>query len=334
MEPKKLTKSVSVHFAMERSIEAIFSEKEEIYIKDFAKLKAKILAMKKDGKSKLNIFTDFDFTLTNKFQNGQKADNSFKAIERDGVVAKEFIEGCQKAREKYIPIEGNPLLSKEEKEGVMKEWWKYTQDLMVQTKMSKELVRLAVAKSKLYLRYGFFDMIRLLKDQGLQLHIVSGGIKAVVTETFYITQAELGLDLSKTIVYCMTPEIYNENMFIVGFEEPTIISTNKHLFMTHKTYPEVKEGNNCIVMGDLVEDYMIVKNLKMNNVIGIGFINNTEEVTKEVLDAYMDTYDIVIANDGNLIHIDQLIRYIIGEPLDSEYTKLGPSALRFSELLK
>eukprot|EP01022_Parablepharisma_sp_SALTPOND_P008793 TRINITY_DN136950_c0_g1_i1.p2 TRINITY_DN136950_c0_g1~~TRINITY_DN136950_c0_g1_i1.p2 ORF type:complete len:182 (-),score=21.37 TRINITY_DN136950_c0_g1_i1:48-593(-) len=170
----------------------------------------------------------------------------------------------------------------------------------------------------------------------MKMHVVSGGIKGVVTETFYILQGQRGMDLRDTLVYCMTPEIYDStsNNLLIGFGEPTIITTNKHTCTTHEAYPEIKEGTNAIVMGDLIEDYLIVKNLKMNNVIGIGFFNKDKGYEPEVLNSYMDTYDIVIANDGNLNHVVELVKSIIGIPMNPEYSKLGASAVRFAEVLK
>ena len=188
--------------------------------------------------------------------------------------------------------------------------------------------------SKLYLRYGCYELLRTLNENGLKMHIVSGGIKGVVTESFYILQSQRGLDLRDTLAYCMTPEIYDSSNLLIGFKDPMITSINKHLCMTLDEYPEIKAGNNAIVMGDLVEDYLIVKSLKMSQILGIGFYNATAGYKPEHLAAYMDTYDIVIANDGNLIHVVELVKNIIGAATDPEYQNCGPVAQKFIELFK
>lgn len=74
-------KSYSAHFEMERDIVAEFNRYEQIFIKNPEVVRVKLEAMRKDGKSKLNIFTDFDYTLTRKTCQYGKADNSHKAIE-------------------------------------------------------------------------------------------------------------------------------------------------------------------------------------------------------------------------------------------------------------
>ena len=70
-----------MHYVMARNIEAGFNAKEEIFIKDMDGLKKKIAQVKKDGVSKLYVLTDFDYTLTRRSHENEKADNSFKTIE-------------------------------------------------------------------------------------------------------------------------------------------------------------------------------------------------------------------------------------------------------------
>lgn len=73
--------SYSTHFDMERDIIAEYNPYEEIFIKNPEAVRAKIVAMRKDGKSKLNILSDFDYTLTRRTLKHERADNSYKAIE-------------------------------------------------------------------------------------------------------------------------------------------------------------------------------------------------------------------------------------------------------------
>ena len=81
MSLRKFSKSYSDHFPMKRNIVAEFNPNEQIFIKNPAAVKDKIQEMKKDGISKLNLLSDFDYTLTRGTINKEKADNSYKAIE-------------------------------------------------------------------------------------------------------------------------------------------------------------------------------------------------------------------------------------------------------------
>jgi hypothetical protein len=145
-----------------------------------------------------------------------------------------------------------------------------------------------------------------------------------------------GLQLDDTLVYCMTPEVYDPERgnMLVDFGEPTVLSTNKHLCINHERYPEIQERSNAILMGDLIEDFLIVKNLNLKQVIGIGFLNAPAEYEPEALSKFLETYDIVIAHDGNLIHIVQLIKSIIGMDIDEDYVSNYPNAERLAEVLK
>ena len=80
-KPNKMIKSMSAHFDMLRDLIADYNYGEEIVLRDPEELRKKILSMREDGKSKLNILADFDGTLTKKTYQGKPAHNSFNAIE-------------------------------------------------------------------------------------------------------------------------------------------------------------------------------------------------------------------------------------------------------------
>lgn len=79
---KKIIKSLSAHFDMERDIVADLNPNEEIFIRNPKELRRKLLAIRSDGKEMLNILSDFDCTLTKKTHNNERADHSFNAMEK------------------------------------------------------------------------------------------------------------------------------------------------------------------------------------------------------------------------------------------------------------
>lgn len=187
----------------------------------------------------------------------------------------------------------------------------------------------------LYMRYGISDLIKALHKLALKLHVVSAGVRPVVKECFYhLGKDKATKEVKATIEYCMTPEIYDEKKIIVGFLEPIIITTNKHLFVSHEKYPYIAKGGNAIVMGDLVEDLQIIKNLELTNVISIGFLNAPPDPKSKDFDKYSTAFDIVILNDGNLTHVAELIKHIGNLPMDSSYPKLNATSEYFATFLK
>jgi len=56
-------------------------------------------------------------------------------------MGKAFVDGCNKARDKYHPIELDPTIDPEEKEKAMIEWWKISQSLLLAVKATKNTIR-------------------------------------------------------------------------------------------------------------------------------------------------------------------------------------------------
>ena len=163
-------------------------------------------------------------------------------------------------------------------------------------------------------------MVKVMADSGLKMYVVSAGIKSVVKECFNILQTQKKINIEDTLIYCMTPEIFdiNHNHTLVGFGEPTVTSVNKHLCINHERYPEIEAETNAILLGDLVEDCLIMKNLKIKEVIKIGFFNEVDEYEIDALDRFMSAYDVVITRDGNLSYVTKLIKSIIGFPIEND----------------
>lgn len=335
MEPHPaIVRQTSVHYPMEREISLPFNKNEKIFVPNPKILKEKIEQVKKGGPKNLRVFTDFDFTLTKReTEGGIKGDSCFKIVETKDIFGPELSIGLGKARDKYIHIEKDNKIDKAVKEKHMLDWWKLTQDLVIEAKITKEKLRLAVSKSHLYLRHGTIELLQAIKEFQSKCYIVSAGLKGVVTESVYLLQQQQEIDFTGHIIYCMTPELYDSTNTICSFEDPAITSMNKNMFCTHERYPDIAKGMNGIVMGDLIDDLKIVDALALGTVIKIGFLNGPCDTHKEMLKDYCDNFDIVIANDGNMIHVAQLVKFIAGVPLSKEYFLLGETAVEFAKYL-
>ncbi len=155
----------------------------------------------------------------------------------------------------------------------------------------------------------------------------------MVAETVYLLQSQEKVEFGPSLELCMTPEIYDAQNTIVGFLEPSITSANKNDFVTHDKYKEIKKGSNAIVMGDMLDDIKIVQDLELGTRIAVGFFNSPERGSEAQLKKYTETFDIVLANDGNMSHVAELVRHIAGLPADPVYPTYGPSAAAFIEFL-
>ena len=57
-----------------------------------------------------------------------------------------------------------------------------------------------------------------------------------------------------------------------------------------------------MLLGDIIEDANMAKNIDYQSLISIGFLNNPQDLQKEI-EVYEKVYDIIITNDGKAIKI-------------------------------
>ena len=72
----------------------------------------------------------------------------------------------------------------------------------------------------------------------------------------------------------------------------------------------VQNRRNLILIGDIIEDVNMVKNLDYDNMISIGFLNESRNLKIDVK-PYLKAYDIVIANDGTFFEVNEIIKSIL-----------------------
>eukprot|EP00826_Nyctotherus_ovalis_P015817 TRINITY_DN1452_c0_g2_i7.p1 TRINITY_DN1452_c0_g2~~TRINITY_DN1452_c0_g2_i7.p1 ORF type:complete len:301 (-),score=89.63 TRINITY_DN1452_c0_g2_i7:50-952(-) len=267
----------------QRSIEGSYEPGETVIIKSLDLLKQKLDALRSDGPSKLSIITDYDDTLIKSSVNNP-AFNSFQTLENLNVIGPGFFERLQQARATYEPLEIDSKLSKEEKMKYMVEWRRLSLKCFVDRKLTRERIKQATIEGKLCFRFGTADLLKTIVEAGLNLHIVSGGIKGVVTESLRLLEVQNGLNLGDAVRYIMTPDIYDEKGQLTGFGERVILTGNKQDFVTHDTCPLIHQGDNAILMGDLVEDSWVANNLHLKTTLTIGFIREMECYGKEQIE--------------------------------------------------
>ncbi|CAD7088146.1 unnamed protein product [Hermetia illucens] len=82
------------------------------------------------GASKLQVLSDFDYTITKQcLEDGSSPPTSFKMFNKCKSVPPTFLEEDGKLREVYRPLEIDPNISTEEKAEKMQEWWEKSADI-------------------------------------------------------------------------------------------------------------------------------------------------------------------------------------------------------------
>ncbi len=93
---------------------------------------------------------------------------------------------------------------------------------------------------------------------------------------------------------------------IIDFEVK-INSVGKKLVITNE---RVGYRKNIILLGDILADVNMVENVDYDNLLAIGFLNEPKDLKKEVQE-YFTKYDVVIANDGSMEEVNNILKEII-----------------------
>jgi len=155
-------------------------------------------------------------------------------------------------------------------------------------------------------RYGIDLLIQSCKN--FDLHVLSAGIIGVISIMFdKLSIIHEKPELMRKIKIFGTEEKYDADRCLIGFGSLILTPFNKFDLFTYANFPELSKFRNAIVLGDLPEDILAVKNLtKLETILSIGFDGNSKETEEEM----KNKYDILIKNDGNLLLIIEIIQFV------------------------
>ncbi|XP_011406096.1 PREDICTED: 7-methylguanosine phosphate-specific 5'-nucleotidase-like [Amphimedon queenslandica] len=275
-------------------------EEPPVHCKDIESVIDCIGRMRTAGRHKLQVLSDFDYTLTYPHFNGKPVTTSHGVMESSGLLSKSFVEKALNLKAKYLPIEHCHERSLQEKTEAMEEWWRTVHHLITQQSVTKNMLVEMVKASDIFFRDHHDDMFRLLEVNDVPLTICSAGLADIILialdATSYKEHANLSVVGNKMI--------YNEESVVTAFTEPVIHSYNKGLTSLTR-YPQLvkklKDRSNVIVIGDSQGDPFMINGLEnIDNVIKIGFLNQKKEA---LLTVYEELYDIVITDPASSLFV-------------------------------
>jgi 5'-nucleotidase len=98
----------------------------------------------------------------------------------------------------------------------------------------------------------------------------------------------------------------------IKIQEPIIHTFNK-TEITLENYPVfdvVKSRKNVLLLGDSLGDVGMIEGFDYDNLIKIGFLNDSEEGSP---DEFQANYDVVITGDQNFGFVNKLIKEMFGK---------------------
>lgn len=254
------------------------------------------------GFENLLVVTDFDRTLTQAFVDG-KVTALISTMVRENIFDEDYNEKSKKYYEYYRPIELDESLSLEYRAQKMQEWWEAVSQLLIEKKLSKEKIQIAMKKSHSILRRGAVEFLEKLHTCHVPVIILSAN--GLGSQSIKVFLDENHINFPNIHVFC-NEFIYDENGVAVDYKKPLVHVFNKDFALVKKSpiYQDLAHRKNIIAIGDNLSDLDMVKNCEYENLFKIGFLNEELEKLRPI---YQATFDIVIENDGPFDSISQIL---------------------------
>jgi cytosolic 5'-nucleotidase 3 len=279
---------------------------DNIIIPNPEELEKTIEKIKKDGPSKLHIVSDFDRTLTKTFVKGEKTPTINGQMREGGYLGDDYIKRSYELYDLYHPMEIDSKIPLNEKIKKMHEWWKSHFDLLIKSKMNKDIILDIVKKRKITFREKALDILDILYHKKIPLLIMSASIGDITSESLKFAGKNYD-----NIILVANMLIWDKSGYMVGVKEPIIHSVNKHEIQIKSLpiYTELLKRKNIILLGDNIDDLGMVEGFPYKNIIKIGFLN--EDINK-TLEEFKNKFDVIITNDSDMSYVYELMKKIIG----------------------
>ncbi|KAF6301945.1 5'-nucleotidase, cytosolic IIIA [Rhinolophus ferrumequinum] len=281
-------------------------QKSSVRIKNPARVEEIICGLIKGGALKLQIITDFDMTLSRFSYKGKRCPTCHNVIDNCKLVSDECRRKLLQLKEKYYAIEVDPTLTIEEKNPYMVEWYTKSHGLLVEQALQKAKLREIVAESDVMLKEGYENFFDKLQQHSIPVFIFSAGIGDVLEEI--IRQAGVYYPNVKVVSNFMD---FDDNGVLKGFKGELIHVFNKHNGALKNTeyFNQLKDNSNIILLGDSQGDLRMADGVaNVEHILKIGYLNDRVD---ELLEKYMDCYDIVLVKDESLDVANSILQKIL-----------------------
>ncbi|MFA5060735.1 MAG: hypothetical protein WC494_00255 [Candidatus Pacearchaeota archaeon] len=259
------------------------------------------------GADTLHILADFDKTLTYaKTKDGRPLHSVISLLRDRDYISAEYQKRAKELFETYHPIEEDPSIPMQKRKEAMKEWWTKHFDLLISSGLNRKDLERIVKSGEIRLRDGFSELASLLQDEGIPLIILSAnGIGNVIPmilerEGFLYDNIYIITNLLK----------FDEQGKAIGVNEPIVHSFNKDEteLRGHPSYNKIKNRKNVVLLGDSLGDTEMLKGLKYESCIKIGFLR--EGLNEQDLESYKKAYDVLLDEDSDLSFVNKLVKEI------------------------
>ena len=301
---------------------------QSIDVTNINKLSSKIQNFIKTYKinhKKLALVTDFDFTISKKYnyQKNLSLGSSYRFYDESliGGNQQKVLEIQNDLCNKYMKYETDASIDIKIREKKVEEFYVKSLDVYINPKFTRDSIgkMLEKLKEKFELRKYTKELFELLMKLEIPIIIVSGGIQEVIIDLLKNIMPDFELYCQQKKIIIISNTLYfEEGKGCVGHSKDVIYAFNKGSFVKNSIEQNFPEIENIFIMGDHLNDYDSVRDLNMtqDNIIGIGFVNikpeligddtKKEEIQKNV-DDFRNIYDINLIGDTDFLFMIKLL---------------------------
>ncbi len=268
----------------------------------------KLQQIKAAGKDKLHIIADFDRTLTKAFnKEGERVQSTYSLISKGKYLTPDYPKKYLALFDHYYPYEISQEITEEERHQKMNEWWHSHFQLMIESGLTKAVLKDIVLKGEVQTRIGFRELLTNLNKHNIPLLIFSAGMGDLIKE---FLESE-NLLFPNTHIISNFYKFDNQGLAIKPKNKNFIHPFNKNEIELQNTpyYNEIKNRPNVILLGDSLGDTKMADGLQHNTIFKIGFLNHKKE---ELLKTYKQEFDLIITDDGPLTEVIKLLASVLG----------------------
>lgn len=236
---------------------------------------------------------------------------TYSLLQHGNFFSDEFKRKTIENHDYYVKIEFDPHIDHDEKFRHMEEWWRKSNQLLINEGANMNIINEAVQSSNILFRDGCLEMFELCHENNIPILVFSAGITQVIESIF-----KTKLKMYDNIHIISNDLIFDENEKIIGIKDPIIHSLNKgeHSYQLLKEkgksyFKDVSTRKNIILLGDTLGDSRMTDGFHHSDVIlKIGFLNTNID---KMYPKFKEVFDVVITDDGSMYPLYHILEKII-----------------------
>ena len=276
--------------------------------------------LNKFNKDNLIIISDFDFTLTRRYYinpiNNKKEHllSGFGFYDLCPNLPENFRKETMDLKLKYLKYENDLSISYEKRDEYIKFLFSEIIQKIVNLHLDKNFLDKSLENTikfkPFYFRYGIKKFYELINQNNITQIIISGGIKESIEKTLQMVNKNI---IRQNIKIIANEFLYDANGIIIDYKKPLVYTFNKSKIFEKEILKYNNDiENKCILfLGDHMNDIDSISNIKSIEKLTIVFNNDENNLNSNK--QFLEKYDCVIGNEGDLIFINELIQKILNK---------------------